>query len=89
MLQIIDTLNFKGKARCVVCFKLPVEAITPEFRKELVTVLQEHSGAIRLNIKMIDRDNQIVVDFFSRSFRVSMNPGLVDFLDRNGIAYSF
>ena len=72
-----------------VCFKLPVEMITPEFRKELVKVLQEHSGSVRLNIKIIDQDNQIVVDFFSRSFRVSMNPGLVDFLDRNGIAYTF
>jgi len=70
-----------------VCLKLPVEVITPEFRKELTAVLKENQGTARLNIKVVDHANQIAVDLFSRSFRVSMNPGLFGFLERYGIAY--
>ena len=81
--------NVKDELITQVCLKLPVDIITSEFRRELVAVLQEHSGATRLNIKMVDQANQIVVDFFSRSFRVSMNPGLLAFLERNGIGYTF
>ena len=80
--------NVKDELVKQVCLKLPVELITPEFRKELTAVLKEHAGTTRLNIKIVDQTNQIVVDFFSRSFRVSMNPGLVAFLERNGVGYS-
>jgi len=81
--------NVKDELIAQVCLKLPVDIITPAFRRELVAALQEHAGATRLNVKLIDQESQMVVDFFSRSFRVSMNPGLVAFLERNGIEYTF
>jgi DNA polymerase-3 subunit alpha len=86
--NIILLANVKDELVKQVCLTLPIEIVTPEFRKEMVAVLKEHSGATRLNIKIVDQVNQIVVDFFSRLFRVSMNPGLVAFLERNGVAYS-
>ena len=80
--------NVKDELVKQICLKLPIEMITPEFRRELVSVLKEHSGATQLNIKIVDQINQMVVDFFSRSFRISMNPDLVAFLERNRIAYT-
>jgi len=79
--------NIKDELVKKICLKFPVETITPEFRKELLQALKEHSGKTRLEIKIVDKENQIVVDFFSRSFRVSMNPGFVTFLERNEIEY--
>ena len=80
--------NVKDDLVKQICLKVPVDIITPEFRRELVAALKEHSGATRLLIKVIDQNNQIAVDFFSRSFRISMNPGLVAFLEQKGVAYS-
>ena len=80
--------NIKDELVKKVCLTLPIEMITSEFRKEFVAVVKENSGAARLNIKIVDQTHQMVVDFFSRSFRVSMNPGLVAFLERHGIGYT-
>ena len=80
--------NVKDDLVKQICLKVPVDIITPEFRRELVAALKEHSGATRLIIKVIDQNNQIAVDFFSRSFRISMNPGLVAFLEQKGVVYS-
>ncbi|MCL2728079.1 MAG: DNA polymerase III subunit alpha, partial [Bacteroidales bacterium] len=79
--------NIKDEFVRQVCLKIAVEMITPEFRKELAAILKEHPGSVHLKIKLIDQANQMAVDFFSRSIRVSMNPGLVAFLERHGIAY--
>jgi DNA polymerase-3 subunit alpha len=80
--------NVKDELVKQVCLTLPTGIITSDFRKELTAALTEHSGTIRLNIKIVDQVNQIAVDFFSRSFRISMNPGFVAFLEQKGIAYS-
>ena len=79
--------NVKDELVKRVCLKLPVEIITPEFRKEFMNVLKENVGAVRLNIKLVDRQNEMMVDFFSRSFSVAMNPGFLGFLERLGIGY--
>ena len=87
ILNITLLANVKEEYVKQVCLKLPVEIITPEFCKELVTALKEHPGTVLLNVKVIDLPNQIIVDFFSRSLRVSLNPELMLFIERNGIAY--
>jgi DNA-directed DNA polymerase III (polc) len=71
-----------------VCLKLPVEKVTPAFRKELVSVVKRNKGKTRLEIKCIDQTNQLVVDFFSRAFSISMEPEVVEFLEKHQISYT-
>ncbi|MDR2585830.1 MAG: DNA polymerase III subunit alpha [Prevotellaceae bacterium] len=79
--------NLKDDLIKHVSLKLPIEIITQQFRKEFVQILKEHSGKTRLELKIVDKGNQIAVDFFSRSFRVSMNRGFLDFLEQNRVEY--
>ena len=64
---------------------LPVKRITPEFRKELLKQLKEHKGKKMLSLNVLDYENKISVEFFSRKFKVDVNPGLIDFLEHNNL----
>jgi len=79
--------NVKDELVKQVTLKIPVEIIGPVFRKELSSALKEHAGTVRLNIKIVDQANRIAVDFFSRAFRIAMNPDFVAFLERSGVGY--
>ena len=66
---------------------IPVKKITKEFRKELVKQLKENSGKKVLNIKIIDFENQMAVEFFSKKYRIDVNSQFIDFLDHHNIEY--
>jgi DNA polymerase-3 subunit alpha len=79
--------NIKDDFVKKVSLKLPVEMISTELRAELVAVLKEHTGRVSLNIKIVDKESGVAVDFLSRTHFIAMNPDFVAFLERKGIAY--
>lgn len=67
---------------------LPVAKITKEFRKEMIKVLKSNKGEKALSLKVLDFDNQLAVEFFSRKYKIDINNDLLDFLDHQNLTYS-
>ena len=61
--------------------------ITPDFRKNLVSVLKKHKGKNRFVLKLVDRESEYVVDFFSKKYAVSVNMSLLDELRGMEVPY--
>ena len=66
---------------------IPVEKLTPEFQKDFAKVCKKNHGHARLYVRIFDDAKKREVEFFSRKFMVSPEPGLIDFLSANGIEY--
>ncbi len=67
---------------------IPVKKINKAFRKELVSKLKEHKGKKLLSLKVLDYENQIAVNFFSKKYKIDVNPDFIDFLEHNNLEYS-
>ena len=63
--------------------KLPINMITDGFIEELTMHTQKNSGNTNLKILVYDPTENISVDFFSRSHRISLADELIDFLTQN------
>ncbi|MFA5713968.1 MAG: DNA polymerase III subunit alpha, partial [Bacteroidales bacterium] len=87
--KIRDLANSRDEAIKNISIALSVEQITSKFRKLLVEKLKESKGKTHLSVKLIDRENKIVVDFLSLKYRVLLSSDLLNFFDRNEISYSF
>ena len=66
---------------------VPVKRITPEFRKELLKQLKEHKGKKMLSLNILDYEKGYSVEYFSRKYKIDINPGLLDFLQHNNLEY--
>ena len=67
--------------------EVATDMITPDFRKNLVSVLKKHKGKNRFVLKLVDRESEYVVDFFSKKYAVSVNMSLLDELRGMKVPY--
>ena len=69
--------------------ELPLEAATPQLRKELAKELKGHPGAARLFIDLrFSHDGaEDRLDLFSKKFTVAPDYGLYAFLDRHNLRH--
>ena len=70
-----------------ILVKLPVECITPEFRKNLLKTLRKSKGKSALTLYVTDRHNDLAVEFISRKFRVTPTLELLEFLATENLPY--
>ncbi len=67
---------------------LPVEAITAEFRKELIKILKANKGKKMLSIKAISAREGFCVECFSRKFKIDPSEELLAWLENNHIRFN-
>jgi hypothetical protein len=77
--------NTKDEFIKELVINVPVKRINPEFRKELLKQLKEHKGNKMLSLNVLDYENKISVEFFSRKHKIDVNPGFLEFLERNNM----
>ncbi len=58
-------------------------------RKNLVKQIKENKGKTVLILNITDIENQMAVEFISGKFAVSLNSSFLEFLENNGVKYSF
>ncbi len=68
---------------------IPVKMVTPVFRKEFLSTLKENRGKTALVVKFLEYDNKVAVEYYSTKYMISMNNGLLKYLDSNSIEYLF
>lgn len=66
---------------------IPVSKVNKSFREELVSQLKHNKGKKLLGVKVLDYENQVAVDFFSKKFKIDVNPDFITFLERENIEY--
>lgn len=62
--------------------------LSPDFRKRLVVLLNEHKGNIPLSMYLFDPNTKYRIEFLSKKFQVAVTRELVDNLKDMGISYS-
>jgi DNA polymerase-3 subunit alpha len=80
--------NAKDEFIKEITVDLPINIIDEKFRKELLNTLKKTKGSASLNIKCIDFQNRLTVEFVSLKYRVSICEQLLDFFSSNNIKYS-
>ncbi len=66
---------------------VPVEAIDGAFIAALAEAARSSEGGLRLAVNVADRKGGVAVKMFSRSHKVGLSGGLIDFLDDNELRY--
>ncbi len=68
--------------------KLAIEEITHELIRELTEKVRESEGTTLLHLNLYDREAQVGLNLYSKSYKVSLTSGLVSYLDDNDIKYT-
>ena len=68
--------------------RLAIEEITNDLIRELTEKVRESEGSTLLHLNLYDREAQVGLNFYSKSYRVSLTSGLVSYLDDNDIKYT-
>ena len=79
--------NTKDEYVKEIIVKLPVEHITPDFRKRFVKTLKQNKGKAVLTLYIVDRQNELSVEFVSRKYHVAPDQDLFDFLNEENLPY--
>jgi DNA polymerase-3 subunit alpha len=87
MRKITLLANTKEEFIKKLTINVPVKRLSPAFRKELLKELKEHKGKKMLALNLLDYEKGYSVEFFSRKFKVDVNPGLLDFLAHHNLEY--
>ena len=62
---------------------LPIEEIDEPTIAELKKQVEKNKGKIQLKVKVIDQQEQMAVDLFSRTMRINITPGFIGYLQSN------
>ena len=68
--------------------RLAIEEITHDLIRELTEKVRESEGSTLLHLNLYDREAQVGLNFYSKSYMVSLTSGLVSYLDDNDIKYT-
>ena len=79
--------NIKDKLIKEFSIEITRKKSNKDYRKGLKEQLNENKGKKLLSIKVIDYDNQMAVEFFSKKYKIDVNPNFIDFLDHNNLDY--
>jgi DNA polymerase-3 subunit alpha len=70
-----------------ICINLSVAELTESFVERFADTVTQNKGNIELLIKLADNKKGMVVDLFSRKFRIALTPEFMDFMDTEQLAY--
>ncbi len=68
--------------------QLPVEEVTRALIDELAARVRESKGQTVLRLNLYDRESQVSLNLFSKSYKVGITRELVSYLDDHSIRYS-
>ena len=68
--------------------QLAVEEITHDLIARMSGAVKEAKGNTLLRLNVFDRQAQVSLNLFSKSYKVSLTPGLVSFFEDNDIKYT-
>lgn len=68
--------------------RLAIEEITHDLIRELTEKVRESECSTLLHLNLYDREAQVGLNFYSKSYKVSLTSGLVSYLDDNDIKYT-
>ncbi len=68
--------------------QLPVEEVTRTLIDELAARVRESKGQTVLRLNLYDRESQVSLNLFSKSYKVGITRELVSYLDDHSIRYS-
>jgi DNA-directed DNA polymerase III (polc) len=66
---------------------VPVKRINQDFRKQIIKTLKDNKGKKLLSVKVLDYENNIAVDFFSKKYKIDINLNFLDFLNHHNLDY--
>jgi DNA polymerase III, alpha subunit len=64
-----------------ITIKLPLNSITPELVTELKAATDKHKGQVMLKMKIMDLEEKLALDLFSRGIKVNLDNELLQFLE--------
>lgn len=64
-----------------ITIKVPLNSITPELVTELKAATDKHKGNVMLKMKILDPEEKIALDLFSRGIRINLDKELLEFLE--------
>ncbi|MEG0498803.1 MAG: DNA polymerase III subunit alpha, partial [Alistipes sp.] len=68
--------------------QLPIEEVTTDLIKELTAKVKESEGSTLLRLNLYDREAQVALKLYSKSYKVGLTSGFVSYLDDHFIKYS-
>jgi DNA polymerase-3 subunit alpha len=83
-IRLLDTVKNDVKA---ITLTLPVTELPSSFIQEFVKQVEECKGNTELRIKLIDSQNNISIDVFSRTHRIMLAPDILSFLEKENIKF--
>ena len=86
--QIMHLANTKENFIKSFTIDIDVKQLTPDLRKSLVKEIKHNKGKKLLNIKLIDKQEQLTALLFSKKQSIDVNADFLDYLDRNNLSYS-
>ncbi|MCH5331444.1 MAG: DNA polymerase III subunit alpha [Alistipes sp.] len=84
----ISTLSEVRESIKELHIKLPLEEVTESLTANLTTVVKKNKGKTALHINVYDGPVSVVLNMYSRKYRVDLTTELIDFLDENEIKYT-
>ena len=71
----------------LLTISLPVDEVTDELVEELRNISSVNKGKVPLRFKVVDRESNLSVDMFSRSYRVSVSSDLIGHLQKMELSF--
>jgi len=72
-----------------ITISIPIRSLNSGFRKELMSRFAENKGSTAVIIRAVDYENQLVVEFFSTKYKISLNNEFFNYLKSIPLDYSF
>ena len=67
---------------------LNLKDVTTELVQDIKTTVESSPGKVELRIKVLDDEEKIQTDLFSRKYRIAIDKQLLNFVEGCGIEYS-
>ena len=72
-----------------ITIKIPIDGLNSQVRKGLTSQFKENKGSTTVIINVLDYNNKMSVEFVSTKYKISLNPPLINYLEKEGIDFSF
>lgn len=88
----IKSITLLGNVRdeMVKCLTMsvPVNNITPLFVDELKEMVDNNKGKVELRVKLIDPDDSISLELFSRKYKIALNQPIITYVQNGNFKYN-
>ena len=68
-----------------LCIEVKTDMLSKQFRDSLLQTIKEHAGNTELFLYLTNPETHFRIGFYSKKYRVSVTPGLIDALTKMGI----